>query len=86
MVSSLFISVWNAQSCFVSPISSCLLNRLVILYNLSLYNLSYISLTVAWTVENMLFRIVLLTCGIFYHLTLLHATRCIALSEGSMLF
>jgi hypothetical protein len=49
-------------------------------------NLSYLSLAVAWTVENMLFHIVLLTCGIVYQLTLLHATLCIALSERSMLF
>jgi hypothetical protein len=32
-------------------------------------NLSYLSLTVAWTVGNMLFHIVLLTCGIVYHQT-----------------
>jgi hypothetical protein len=32
-------------------------------------NLSYLSQTVAWTVGNMLFQIVLLTRGIVYHQT-----------------
>jgi hypothetical protein len=43
-------------------------------------NLNYLSLAVTWTVENMLFPIELLICGIVCHRMLLHATLCIALS------
>jgi hypothetical protein len=49
-------------------------------------NQHYLSLAVTLTVENMLFTIELLMCGIICHQMLLHATLCIALSIRLMFF
>jgi hypothetical protein len=50
------------------------------------HELNFLSLVVALAVENMLFPIELLICGIICHRVLLHVARCIVLSTRLMLF
>jgi hypothetical protein len=49
-------------------------------------NSNYLSLVVTLTVENLLFPIELLICGIICHRVLLHVAQCIVLSTRLMVF